>query len=182
MQDSRVKLTYDDLQALPEDGKRYELFEGELHVSPSPGSPHQVVSANLNDVLRAHVRARGIGIVLYAPLDCIFSDTTVLEPDLLYLDPSRMHLLTKRGIEGPPTLAVEIISPSSPRIDRHRKAQLYARFGVPNYWIVDPDARSIESFVLENAAYRLHAKGANDETIALPPFLDLSLRLGTIWA
>src|SRR5262249_9772410 len=136
----------------------------------------------LNHVLQAHVRSRGLGIVLYAPLDCILSETTVVEPDLVFLESSQMNRLARRGIEGPPTLAVEIISPSSPKVDRRTKAQLYAKLGISNYWIVDPDARSIESFVLDDAAYRLYAHGAGDETIALPPFLDLPLSLAAIWA
>lgn len=182
MQGSRVKLTYDDYCLLPDDGRRYELHDGELSVCPAPGSPHQIVSGNLYDLLRHHVRSRGLGLVVYSPLDCILSETTVLQPDLLFVDTARLALVTRRGMEGPPNLVVEIVSPSTTSIDRRKKRRLYARYGVPNYWIVDPDARTFEGFVLAGTTYRLQAKGQDDETIRLPPFPDLAVNLATLWA
>ena len=119
--------TDEDYAALPDDGLRYEVHEGELSVTPSPGVPHQEVSANLGDLLRAHVKAHGLGTLLYAPLDVILSDTTIVQPDLVYVDPTRASIVTRRAIEGAPTLAVEIPSKSSRRsllgsIDRPRVA------------------------------------------------------------
>ena len=85
----------------------------------------------------AHVKAREIGEVLYAPLDVILSETSIVQPDIVYLDPTRLTAVSHRGVEGPPTLAVEILSPATTLIDRSTKHQLYARHGVPEVWVID---------------------------------------------
>jgi len=178
---ARVLLTYREYAALPDDGRRYEIHDGELSVTPAPGSTHQVVSSNLNDVLRGHVKRQGRGLVLYAPLDVILSDTTVVQPDLVYLDPARLGLLTERGIEGPPTLVVEILSPSTRLIDRERKLALYARYRVPHYWIVDPAARVLEAYVLGPEGYTLALCAAGDAPVSPPPFVGLALVPAALW-
>src|SRR5439155_1983242 len=128
------------------DGLRYEIHEGRLSVTPAPVPEHQEASGDLYFVLRQHVTSRGLGKLYYAPLDVILSDTTIVQPDLVFLDNSRLCQISGRGVEGPPTLVVEILSPSTSRIDRVRKTQLYAQYGVPYYWIVDPRARTIEGY------------------------------------
>ena len=127
----RTVLTYRDYAALPDDGRRYELHDGELSMTPAPGTRHQRAIGALHVLLRAHVEAHRLGEVFLSPVDCILSDTTVVQPDLVYLDPTRAHLVTERAIEGPPTLVVEILSPSTTRIDRVRKRELYAQYGIP---------------------------------------------------
>jgi Uma2 family endonuclease len=182
---ARIALTYQDYAALPDDGKRYEIHDGELCEMAAPTPLHQIVSANLSDVLRAHVKARGHGLVLYAPLDVILSDrpgeTTVLQPDIVFLDSERLGLISGRAIEGPPTLAVEILSPSTAAIDRGRKRELYARYGVPYYWLVDFDARDIEASILRSGAYVVAARVFGTEPIDLPPFVDLALVPASLW-
>ena len=150
---TRVILTYRDYEALPADGRRYELHDGELSVTPAPAPRHQQVSGNLFTALRGQVEARGLGTVLYSPIDLILSDTSVVQPDLLYLRPEQLPTITGRGIEAPPALVVEILSPSTIQIDRGVKLQLYARHGVPHYWIVDPEARRIEAYALSGRGY-----------------------------
>jgi Uma2 family endonuclease len=177
----RVILTYDDYAALPNDGRRYELHEGELSVTPAPGSRHQRISGNLNEILRAHVKDARLGEVFYAPLDCILDQTTVVQPDLVYLESGRAHLVSERGIEGAPTLVVEILSPSTTRIDRSTKRQLYVRYGVPYYWIVDPEARTIEAYVLAEGSYELAGRVWGPEPVSLPPFADLELVPASLW-
>lgn len=174
-------LTYKDYEALPDDGRRYELHEGKLFVTPAPVPRHQRVSHRLLRALDRHLEANGLGEILHAPIDLILSDTSVVQPDLLYLDPPRMTSITARGIEGPPALVIEILSPSSAPVDRGVKLQLYARHGVPCYWIVDPDARLIEAHVLAGAAYRLAATLEGGAPRALPPFGDLLLDPAAIW-
>jgi Uma2 family endonuclease len=181
MATQRGVFTYEDYAALPDDGRRYEVHEGALSVTPSPGVPHQEVSANLGDLLRGHVKQRALGTILYAPLDVILSDVTIVQPDLVYVDQARAGIITRRAIEGAPTLAVEIISPSSPRIDRVTKRELYQQYRVPYYWIVDPDARSIEAYELAENAYRLVAIASGAEPIALPPFHDLAIVPDSLW-
>ena len=179
--DSSVVLTYRDYATLPDDGRRYEIHDGELSVTPAPGSAHQMISADLYDVVKAHVKAGNLGLVLYAPLDVILSDTTVVQPDLVYLDATRAGLLTARGIEGPPTLVVEILSASTRRIDREKKLLLYARYHVPNYWIVDPEARALEAYVLGPEGYTLALRATGDAPVSPPPFVGLALVPAALW-
>src|SRR3990172_513522 len=135
----RVVLTYRDYEALRAEGGRYELHDGELFVTAAPGLLHQRLVGALFALLRQHVLERGLGEVFVSPLDCILSDTTVVQPDIVYIESGRSSLVSARGIEGPPTLAVEILSPSTREVDRGTKLQLYSRYGVPHYWIVEPD-------------------------------------------
>jgi Uma2 family endonuclease len=179
---SRVILTYRDYEALPADGRRYELHEGELSVTPAPSPRHQRISRNLYRVLDRHVEDRRLGEVLYAPLDCILSDTTVVQPDLVYLDASRLQAVSARGIEGPPTLIVEILSPATASIDRSTKRQLYARHGVPFYWIVDPEARALEAYVLAVQGYDLAVRATGSQPVSPPPFSGLALIPDDLWA
>ena len=177
----KTVLTYEDYLATPDDGRRYEIHDGELSVTPSPGTNHQRVSRNLNAILGAHVRTRGLGEVLYAPLDVILTNTTIVQPDLIFVAPAHASRVSRRGIEGAPTLAVEILSPSTTTIDRSRKLQLYARHGVPYYWILDPDARVLEGCELAGSAYRLVTRAAGAAPVLLPPFPDLALVPDSLW-
>lgn len=177
----RTILTYKDYEALPADGRRYELHEGELSVTPAPSPKHQQVSRNLAMALHQHVMSRGLGEVLFSPIDCMLSDITVIQPDIVYLDTARLPAITSRGIEGPPTLVVEILSLSTIQIDRGVKFQLYARHGVPCYWIVDPEARVIEAYQLTGEAYEPRARMQGSEPVVLPPFPDLALVPASIW-
>ncbi len=106
----KVVLGYRDYAALPDDGKRYEIHEGELSVSPAPGTKHQGISMALGSALHAHVTTRHLGRVFAAPIDVILSDTTIVQPDLVYIAADRLAVVSARGIEGAPTLAVEILS------------------------------------------------------------------------
>jgi Uma2 family endonuclease len=179
---AKAALTYADFVALPDDGKRYEILDGELFVTPSPTSRHQIVLANLFRILDARVRERGLGRVLFASLDVIFADTSIAEPDLLYVDTGRTSLISNRGIEGAPALLIEALSPSSIRADRRVKFELYARFGVPFYWIVDPDALTLEAYRLEGQRYVLAVRASGSEPCGPPPFDDLGLVVDTLGA
>src|SRR5439155_6092350 len=128
-----------------DDGRRYEIHDGELSVTPAPNPRHQRLVGAIYRILFAHVRSRGLGEVLLSPIDVILSDIAIVQPDVVYLERSRAGAVSSRGIEGTPTLAVEILSLWTVAIDRQRKHQLYARYGVPFYWIVDAEARSVEA-------------------------------------
>ncbi|MDP3769287.1 MAG: Uma2 family endonuclease [Dehalococcoidia bacterium] len=106
---------------------------------------------------------------------------TIVQPDIVYVAADRQGAISSRGIEGPPTLVVEILSPSTIEMDRRTKLQLYARHGLPHYWIVDPDARSIEAYTLAEGAYRLTVRTAGDEPFSAPPFDDLTVAAATLW-
>ncbi len=177
---ARTALTYADYAAMPEDGRRYELRDGELWVMPAPGTRHQGFLRDLLGVLNDHVKRGRLGVVFPAPLDCILSDTTVLQPDLVFVETEHTAIVTERGIEGAPTLVVEILSPSTAGTDRTVKAGLYAHHGVPWYWIVDPGARTIEALALRGGVYTPALQ--LDATVrgALPPFEGLVIDIGAL--
>jgi Uma2 family endonuclease len=183
---SKTALTYRDYEALPADGRRYEIHDGELSVTPSPSFDHQLISGRLFLHVAKWVEAHPGGVLLYAPLDVILSDrpdaTSIVQPDILYIGPDRMAQASRRGVEGGPTLAVEILSPSTRRIDRVTKARLYARYDVPFLWLVDPDARTVEAFELHGARYTLALAATGSEPVDLPPFTGLGLVPGRLWA
>jgi Uma2 family endonuclease len=161
-------VSYADLQRLPEDGHQYELYDGEVRVVPSATFRHQLVLTELFAQLLAFQRANG-GLLAVAPLDVIFDQFNVVQPDLLYLTKARRHLVDiDKRTEVSPDLTVEILSPRTSNHDRTRKAGMYARFGVPEYWIVDPAEETIEIFVLENRAYRLALMAGRGDTAASP--------------
>lgn len=178
---TRTILTYKDYEALPADGGRYELHEGELSVTPAPSPRHQQVTRNLAIALHEHVKGRGLGEVLFSPIDGILSDISVVQPDIVYVETGRLAIISSRGIEGPPTLVIEILSPSTVQIDRSVKFQLYARHGVPHYWIVDLEARTIAAYRFAGGAYERAASMQGSAPAFLPPFPDLALVPASLW-
>jgi Uma2 family endonuclease len=140
-------LTYDDLQRMRETrDERLELIDGELFVTPSPSPMHQDISGNLYTLFRNVVFESGRGRAYYAPLDVRLDENTVVQPDLIIILSDRSPVLTTARVEGVPSLAVEIISPSTSAYDRVTKRDVYARSSVPEYWLVDPDAKTVTIF------------------------------------
>ena len=148
-----TKLTYADYLALPGD-ERYELHDGELVLVASPSEPHQRVSKRLA-LQMLSVEEHGLGQVYYAPLDVILSDTEVVQPDLLFVSQERSHIITHANVQGAPDLVVEILSPSTANRDWTYKRDLYARHGVKELWIVDPDARIVWVMLLRDGDFEL---------------------------
>jgi Uma2 family endonuclease len=137
-------LTYDDLQRMREaSNDRFELIEGELFVTPSPTPLHQFVSGRLQFLIKQRVLKLGYGLVFSAPLDVRLAQDTIVQPDLIFILPDRRPTVTAARVEGPPSLAVEILSPSTRAADRTTKRDVYARYGVPEYWLVDLEARTV---------------------------------------
>jgi Uma2 family endonuclease len=178
---AKVVLTYDDYAALPEDGHRYELYEGELVMTPSPRPRHQSVIGNLHLVLAEHVRRQGLGEVFLSPIDVILSRITVLQPDLVYVERARLRIITDRAIEGAPTLVVEVVSPSTSARDRGVKQALYVRYSVPYCWIVEPATQSVQALRLSGNSYESVATLDATTTATLPPFAGLTLDPATVW-
>jgi len=176
------RLTYEDYVALPDDGPRYEIHDGELSVTPAPGTRHQDTSIRLASLLLGHVTARGLGKVYAAPIDVVLDPHTVVQPDIVVVDTGRRAIITARAIEGAPTLVVEILSASTVEIDRVRKRQLYARHGVPYYWIVDPEARAVEAYELQARGYILALQATGAAPVSPPPFEGLALVPDALWA
>ena len=175
------KLTYEDYVGLPDDGRRYEILDGELEVSPAPAPRHQGVSGNLLVILHTHVQERGMGRVYHAPIDVILAPDSIVQPDLVFVAAGREALVTERAIEGPPDLAVEILSPWSDRRDRVAKAALYARYGIRHYWIPDPVARTLEVYEVKGTEYRRVAVHEGAACVRTTLFPDLEIDLGRVW-
>jgi len=178
----RIVLTYEDYCALPDDGLRYEILEGELSVTPSPSRSHQEFAANLLVVLKQFVTAHGLGTVFMAPFDVILEKTSVVVPDLCFVGRERLEVVTERAVEGAPDLIVEILSPGTARRDRGEKAQLYARHGVRHYWLADPDARVLETLELDAGRYRETARLTGDARFTPTLFPGLEISLSSLWA
>jgi Uma2 family endonuclease len=175
-------LTYEDYCALPEDGRRYQLIEGDLDVTPAPSATHQRVSRNLEFFLTEHIRRHRLGAIFDAPIDVLFAPDTVVQPDIVFITRERLSVVTERGVEGPPDLVVEILSPKTRRIDRTVKMRVYARFGVRECWLVDPEALSFEIFKLSGGAYLLAQAASGKETASSELFPGLTLALDQIFA
>ena len=178
----KITLTYDDYRLLPDDRNRYEILDGELSVTPAPATKHQTVLGNLHRLLANHVVANQIGKLFIAPTDLILAPTTVVQPDLIFIGNDRRQIVTERAIEGPPTLVVEILSPTTHRTDRVTKAQLYVKHNVPNYWLIDPDQRTVEAYELALDHYDLTARARDAEIFAPSLFSGLSIHLSDLWA
>lgn len=149
----KPRVSYADLQRMPEDGNRYELYDGELYVVPSPLPRHQIVSRRLFIALFDFTRVHG-GEVFYAPFDIVFSEYNVVQPDLIYFGPeTARRIRPMEHVRFPPDVAIEVLSPSTARNDRGRKRELMARYRVPEYWIVDPDRRAIEVSAVTSEGY-----------------------------
>ena len=173
-------LTYDDYIALPEDGPRYELYEGELIVMPATTPRHQAVLVNLFIAVAQHVWGKGLGEVSPAPIDVILSRVTVVQPDLVYVDTAKPGI-SDCGIDGAPTLVVEVLSPSTEARDRGVKQALYARYGVPFYWIVDPATRTVQVLRLSRDSYEAVATLDETAPAALLPLVGLRLDPAALW-
>jgi Uma2 family endonuclease len=175
------KLTYEDFLSLPDDGKRYEILDGELAVTPSPATRHQIVSANLGTILYNYVKEHRLGKVLYAPMDVILDAHTIVEPDLLFVSATRRSIMQEHAIVGPPDLLIEILSPTTSRRDRGVKATLYARFGVEHYWIVDPAGQTIDVYARAGSAYASPARYSHDAILRPEILPGLAVDLSKIW-
>ena len=164
---TRRKFTYADYLETPE-GERYELLDGELTMVPAPDIPHQDSSINLSADLKFLVRRTGIGRVLAAPTDVYFTDTDVVQPDLVFVSNERAGIITDANIRGAPDLVIEILSPSTEERDRVFKRALYARHGVREYWLVDTRRKTIEQLLLDGDDFRLAGVFGAGERLVSP--------------
>ena len=155
-QDLERPLTEDDFWALPDDENRYEIILGELYVMPPPVPAHEDISQHLNLILLLLVGATGLGKVMTAPVGVRLTAIDVVQPDLVVVRAGREHLIGGREIDGPPDLVVEILSPSTRGKDLVKKRGQYQNAKVPEYWIVDPENRTVDVLVLEGERYRTH--------------------------
>ena len=159
-----TKLTYEDYLKTSDD-KRYELLDGELIILPAPSIAHQHVAVKLATRLDTFVEDKNRGVVYSAPTDVVLSETHVVQPDLMFISSERAGIVTSANIQGAPDLIVEIRSDSTAERDENLKRKLYAKFGLKEYWLVDPDAMTITVLLLGQDDYAEEATYTEGQTL-----------------
>jgi len=172
------KLTYEEFRQLPDDGKHYELVHGEVHLSPSRSTKHQLILGNTSVSLGTYVRSARLGVLFCAPLDVCLNPDTALQPDLIFISAERVGIVQENFVAGAPELVVEVVSPSTTVHDRVTKLPIYAEAGVPEFWLIDSQARTVEVLKLQGKKYFVDATLAGDQVLTsnLFPGWQLPLR------
>lgn len=161
---SRTRYTYEDYCRLPE-GAPYQLIGGELVMTPSPTPSHQMVSMKLELKMASYVLDKGLGIVLYAPLDVYLGEDETYQPDIIFIANERLAIIEEKRINGAPDLVVEILSPSTGYYDLRSKYKVYEKKGVREYWLVDPQHRSVQIFYLRDGKFALDQEVEQEGTL-----------------
>jgi Uma2 family endonuclease len=174
-----ARWTYEEFARLPEDGNRYEIIAGELYVTPAPRPRHQLVLVPLIVQLNAFVAKHGLGRIYPGPIDVLFAEGDYLEPDLVFVRQDRFGIVSDRGLEGAPNLVVEILSPSTARRDRTLKRDRYAFFGVSEYWVIDPEGRTVEVFRAGTNQSAMHTATLEWQPVTGGP--ELTLRVSDLF-
>lgn len=178
--------TYEDLQRLPEDGKRHEIIDGEHFVMSAPGYRHQAILGRLFLALGNHVAAQpALGKALLGPFDIVFTMFDVVEPDMIFVAADQREILNDKNASGAPALVVEILSPSTRRHDERTKRQLYERGGVREYWIIDPVREAVAVHRLDEAGALIRVANltrADGATLTTPLLADWSVALDSLFA
>ena len=149
----KVRFTYEDYVSLPDDGKRYQVIEGDIYMVPAPAPGHQDIARRLVILLNEFVERHKLGRVYFAPCDVILSEEDIVQPDIFFISSEREHIIIERNIQGAPDLVIEILSHFTAKLDRTAKLKLYERSGVKEYWLVDPDREEMEVLTLKRGSY-----------------------------
>ena len=179
-----TKLTYDDYVKLPDDGKRYEIIDGELFVNPAPVPRHQLIVGNVYFALRGYLEARGGGTVMLSPTDVLFADDRIVQPDVFVIMADRASIVGEKNVHGTPHLVVEVLSDGTRRYDEIQKRRLYESAGVEEYWVVDPEIELVKIYRLSGGKYVLAVEIDTDHggTITSPLLPDFALPIGDVFA
>ena len=182
MQATDRRVTYAELLTWPDDGRRYELYDGEVVEVPSPVARHQRVALHVIDVLRGYEETTG-GIRVPAPFDIVLSEHNVLQPDVVFFRRERRHLLSDWGpARVRPDLAVEVLSPSTQSRDRGRKMEILTRFGLPEYWIIDPAKNTIEIYALRDGVFVVALTADASQHVESPTLTGLAFAASHLFA
>ena len=176
-------MTVDDLEAMPEDGNRYEVIEGELFVSRAPGLPHQLVTANIIGCFLKYLEENPIGRIVPTP-GLILSQFSGVIPDLVFYSHARgKEIIANDRLNAAPEIVIEILSPGRENISRDRiaKRQLYAKHAVDEYWIVDSENRSVEVYRLKNQSLDMAAVLRNNDEVTSPSLPDFACPLSKLF-
>ena len=181
---AKPRLTYEDYLNIPGDD-RYELINGELILVSSPNEAHQATSARVMFNLMGFVTDLDLGRVYHAPFDVLLTDPdgslNVVQPDLIFVSRERESIITPANIQGAPDLLVEILSPSTRRLDMTTKLELYARHGVREYWIADPAAQTIAVMLLKDGQYETVGEYGVQDTLTSPTLEGFSVSLDSVF-
>ncbi|EIP97487.1 hypothetical protein OpiT1DRAFT_01927 [Opitutaceae bacterium TAV1] len=171
-------LTRHDYALIPVGSPNYQLIEGDFVMAPSPSSFHQSIAGLLYRLIGNYLDTRPIGTVFIAPIDVYLSDLNVYQPDVLFIRKENRSIIKKHGIEGAPDLVIEVLSKTSARYDLGPKRAIYARTGVEELWIVDPDRRTLALYRLATDSETPAAtyKAADTFSSTLLPGLTISLK------
>ncbi|MBC8182490.1 Uma2 family endonuclease [candidate division KSB1 bacterium] len=150
--------TYQDYLNLPNDGKRYELINGEFVKVAAPFTIHQILSGNIEEEIRAFLKQTQMGIMIHSPIDVVLSETNVVQPDIIFISDDNSNIIEEKNIKGTPDLVIEILSPSTAYYDMIEKKEIYEQFGVKEYWIVDPKKQRVEIFELKGNFFELNQR------------------------
>jgi Uma2 family endonuclease len=176
-------ITVDDLDAMPDDGNRYEVIEGELYVSRAPGLPHQLVTTNIIGVFLNYLAQNPIGRIVPTP-GLIMSKYSGVIPDLVFYTHERGdEIIWNERLNAAPEIVIEILSPGRENVSRDRvaKRKLYERHGVKEYWIVDSENRSLEIYRPADHELQLAAMLRHEDEITSPILPGFSCRLTMIF-
>jgi Uma2 family endonuclease len=171
LQTSVPLITRRDYQAMPEGPPYYQVIEGDLLMSPSPNTFHQIITGRIHQLIANYLEKHPLGEVFIAPLDVYLDDTNVYQPDVFFVSNRRRGIITEQGIEGAPDLVIEALSPATARYDKGSKREMYARCGVKEFWLVDANSRTIQVYLLgKNAEEPIatHSEKATFESSLLP--------------
>ena len=146
---------FSEMQFDDTDDFQYEIINGEMIRKSAPAPIHQEVLKNLLYIIETHNRLQKIGKLFCAPIDVFLDDYNKLQPDLVFISEKNKNIITNDGIMGVPDLVIEIISPTSVIRDRIEKKNVYERFAIPEFWLVDPQNKAIEIYTLKNNSYEL---------------------------
>lgn len=180
MRQANVHFTYHDYLLLPED-KRYEILEGDLIVVPAPNTAHQQILGSLHAALFIHVLQYRLGKVFCAPYDVVLSEENVVQPDIIFVRSDHKGIITTDNIQGALDLVVEILSPGTKSRDLDIKRKIYAKYGIGEYWIVDPIEKTLEVLILGEEGYNSAGTYPNSAVVKSPLLPDFRVPLAEIF-
>lgn len=173
--------TYEDYLKIDDDNQ-YELIGGKLILVPAPKTFHQELVGELYSAIKEYVRNNNLGKVLIAPVDVLLSETEKPQPDIMFISKERLDIITEMNVQGAPDLVVEILSPSTGKYDRTAKSKMYYKHGVKEYWIVDPDHKTIEIFIPAEKNWNLFQSYDDKDTLTSPLLTGLEIQLRDIFS
>ncbi len=176
IQNPKVKLGYEEYCLFPDDGKRHEIINGLHYMNPAPTPNHQSISKWLQHFLFVNIELKGLGKVFDAPIDVQLGDHDVVQPDLIVILNKSKAKITRTRVQGPPDLVVEILSTSTAKNDLTLKRRLYEQSGIREYWIVDPDERSVDVLGLEDGIYQAAVSATSTLNLAILPDVSISIK------